>query len=124
MKENIERYDKNGIRLKEGDIIAECTIGESIWEDKGVILSRPLGIVQVYHNVNTTASLNPDENDSYNIIPIRKGSVQLTDKADKWMVNNLGNDERISELNISRYDGDFYAWDNIEVIGSIYNMDK
>ena len=31
MKELIPRKDKNGIQLKEGDIIAESEIGKSIW---------------------------------------------------------------------------------------------
>jgi hypothetical protein len=122
MKELIQRYDVNNIQLKEGDIVAESTIGKEIWEGAGIVESRPLGIIVVYHNPRITPEINVEETDCYNVMPIRKGRVKLTDKAKEWHRDRLSYDGEHTDLNISRYDGDFYAWDSIEKIGSIYDF--
>lgn len=122
IKELINREDKNGIRLKEGDIIAESNIGKTIWNGQGIVVSRPLGKVVVYDNALARIEGQPEESDCYNIIQIRKGSVKLTNQADDWMLDRLGDSNGYSELNVSTYDGIFTAWDNIEKIGSVYDL--
>jgi hypothetical protein len=124
MKETTNRKDRNDKRLNEGDIVAEGILGETIWDGKAIVEERPLGIVRIYHHPKVSSSLPPEETDCYNIEPLRVGKVRLTSLADQWMINNLAEGTWYSELNISRYDGCFYAWDNIEVIGSIYDLDK
>ena len=119
MKELIPRKYKNGIQLKEGDIIAESEIGKSIWDGQAIITSRPLGIVVVYHHPQLKEDIEPEETDSYNIKEIRCGTVKFTDKAKEWMKERLN-----GNLYLSKYDGKFYAWDNIEVIGNIYDLDE
>lgn len=119
----INRKDIHGVQLREGDIVAETTIGKEIWGGKGIVLTRPLGLVVCYSST-PSKMLPPEETDCYNITQIRKGSVQLTDKADDWMIDHMAGKDRISELNISRYDGDFYAWSDIEIIGNVFYMDK
>ena len=119
MKKYINRTDVNGVRLCEGDIIAESKKGKVIWDGKGVIKERPLGVVVTYPDMNAKPLYSPEETDKYNITQIRCGVVELTDKSSDWM--NDGDDT--CKLHLSRYDGAFYAWDDIERIGSVYDID-
>lgn len=114
----INRKDINGIQLFEGDIIAEGKVGEKIWDEQAIVLTRPLGMVQTY-NASPTSLLPPEETDCYNIIQIRKGIIQLAENATDWAKDHIG---EISDLHLSRYDGRFYNWDNIEKIGSVYDF--
>lgn len=89
--------DVNGIRLKSGDIVAEGKVGVSIWDGTAVVLRRPLGVVEIGETRD-------------NLIPIRTGSVLYTDDEDGG---------RIQKLYLSRHDGWFTAWDNVEKVGSV-----
>lgn len=119
MKEYINREDINGVRLREGDIVAECKKEKIIWDGKGIIRERPLGVVVTYFDMNAKPIYPPEETDKYNIVQIRCGVVELTDKSSDWMNSGDGT----CKLHLSKYDGGFYAWDNIEKIGSVYDMD-
>lgn len=121
-KELTNRKDIHGNYLKEGDIIAEGILGEEIWDGDGILISRPLGIVRVYSNQRSTAMIPPEETDCYNIEQIRVGKVQMTDKAEEWAKKKLFSEEGFCNIHISRYDGKFYNWDKVEVIGSIYDL--
>ena len=115
------RKDINGKELQVGDIVAECKIGQKIWNDGAVIVKRPLGVV-VSVPIKMTSIQQPEETDFYNIQPIRKGLVVLTDNADEFLqlyAKENEYDMPTMELNISRYDGNFYAWDDIEIIGTV-----
>ena len=93
---------------------------ENLFGDgQAIITSRPLGIVVVYHRPQLKEDIEPEETDSYNIKEIRCGTVKFTDKAKEWMKERLN-----GNLYLSKYDGKFYAWDNIEVIGNIYDLDE
>ena len=122
MRELIKRKDKNGVQLREGDIVAESSIGAVIWGGKGVIRSRPLGIVVVHFKAEVFPDIEPEEADMYDVVQCRKGIVELTEKADDWMtVSEKGSN--VLELNLSAWDSKFYGWDNVERIGSIYDLD-
>lgn len=123
-KELTNRKDIHGNYLKEGDIVAEGILGEEIWDGSGILILRPLGIVRVYNSQKSTAMLPPEETDCYNIEQIRKGKVQMTDKAEEWAKKKLFSKEGISDIHISRYDGRFYNWDKVEIIGSIYDLEN
>lgn len=120
-KELTNRKDIHGNYLKEGDIIAEGILGEEIWDGGGILISRPLGIVRIYNNQRSTAMVPPEETDCYNIEQIRIGKVQMTDKAEEWARKKLFSNG-FSDIHISRYDGKFYGWDKVEIIGSIYDL--
>lgn len=96
------KFDRNGLKVFEGDLIAETQLGQKIWEDTAVVTKQPIGVVvfqDTYWNVQQT----------------RKGEVLFIEdhkgigleKGDYW------------EVNISRYDGMFTEWNdgNFEVIG-------
>lgn len=119
----ITRKYKDGGYLEEGDIVAECQIGEIIWDGAAVIKERPLGVVVVYQNSNIIGMSPPEETDFYNIKPLRTGKIQLLDAAPEWMKKSFTTDYNgYSDLYLSTYDGQFYAWDNIEKIGTIYAL--
>lgn len=119
---DICRVDRNGIKLHEGDIVAECQVGDLTWEGKGIIRQRPLGVVVTCCTAHTCNMSEPEETDCYNIQQIRPGTVELTDNAPQWMVDSLSNGTQFASLHLSRFDGRFYAWDNIEIIGSVYDF--
>lgn len=120
-KELTNRKDIHGNYLKEGDIVAEGILGEKIWDGDGILISRPLGIVRVYNSQRSTAMIPPEETDCYNIEQIRNGKVQMTDKAEEWAKKKLFLNG-FCDIHISRYDGRFYNWDKVEIIGSIYDL--
>ena len=55
------------------------------------------------------------------MVQIKRGVVKLTDKAEEFLRKNSDSDG-FMDIHISRHDGNFYAWDNIEIIGSVYDM--
>ena len=117
----IARVDIHGTPLKEGDIVAEGKIDDEIWQGQAVILQRPLGIVVTYRNPTVIGFISPEETDFYNVVQIKRGVVKLTDKAEGFLRKNSDSDG-FMDIHISRHDGNFYAWDNIEIIGSVYDM--
>lgn len=117
MCEYIDKKDRNGKPLKDGDIIAEGLIGEIIWDGQAVITKRPLGILRVAKYPHARVIESPDEHLFYNLEPLRCGEVQLQESATESMKNNAEN-KKIA-LYLSSWDGEFYGWDNIECIGSI-----
>ena len=124
MKNKIARKDIKGVALVAGDIVAESTIGKSIWNDMGIVVKRPFGIVTIYHRPDSSEHFRAEEADCYNVMPIRKGAVELNNTASDWMKNIATVDKESGkmymDLNISCYDGSFYAWDTIE---KIYNVE-
>ena len=118
------RKDVNGVQLQEGDIIAAGKVGESTWGDTATLLSRPIGTVYLpkFHPQYHTKFLTIEENDCYNVKEIRPGEVAITKKADNWMKQNLCGGTGRCFVHLDTYDGDFYGWDNIEKIGSIYDF--
>lgn len=125
MNLNIPRKDINGISLMDGDIVAECSVGDVIWGGEGTIVKRPLGIVVVSHRPESSEHFVAEENDYYNVMQIRTGAVEINENSKAWMKNRSMIDKETGkmyiDLHISRYDGAFYAWDNIE---KIYNVDE
>ena len=116
----ISRKDINGVQLKEGDIVAECKVGEEIWDGEGIVISRPLGVVVIY-DTKPIPNQSITEENIYNLKQIRTGSVQITDKA-KIFVKTLADKNGIVSLHLSKYDGDFYNWNNVEKVGSVYDL--
>ena len=126
MRANIQQewpVDINGKKLKDGDIVAECQIGRKIWEDKGVITSRPIGIFHVLKNPKNYKEFVPERTDFYNITLLRTGTVEMLDKASnkEFFDESDPSVHRTVELYLSSYDGAFYGWDDIEIIGNIYD---
>lgn len=118
---SIARVDRNGTPLTDGDIVAECTLGEVIWNGEAKVVQRPLGIVTVYHKPLLKCATMPEETDFYNVQEIRPGRVELDDNAREFLRKNADK-HGFMGLHLSRYDGKFYAWDNIEIVGSVYDF--
>ena len=121
----IQRYDVNGVQLQEGDIVACGKVGKNIWDGTATILRRPIGIVYFpkEHPVYWDDLCIVEENDCYNVKEIRPGeAVAIKGKAEDWMLKNLCDENGRCYFHLSTYDGDFYGWDSIEKIGSIYDF--
>ena len=114
----IPRVDIHGNELKDRDIVAEGKVGDIIWNGQAKIIQRPLGLVVAYDNPNLRNLTEPEETDFYNLIEIRVGSVELTDDASEHLRKNA-NRFGFLPIHLSRYDGRFYNWDNIEVVGNV-----
>lgn len=113
----IDKVDRNGKLLKDGDIIAEGTVGELIWDGKAVVTKRPLGILHVKKQPAPKLIMCPDEHTFYNVEQLRCGEVQLQDDVPDFLFVNAVNGK--VPLYLSAWDGEFLVWDNIEMIGSI-----
>lgn len=114
------KKDINGVDIKEGDIVAEGIKGKEIWDGKAILVERPLGVVVVYNESRLTSKIDPEDGDFFNVIEIRHGSVRITDKAEGYLGNHSGS---YTKIYLSRYDGVFYGWDNVEVIGNVSSLD-
>lgn len=121
----IARYDVNGVQFLDGDIIAEGKRKEYIWGGQAIILSRPLAIIRIKEVSNSIINIIP-----YDIVQIRSGIVQLTDKASDMLKTSdrcfdidkmLIDFTRLSDLSKSHMLEEF--WNNVERIGNIYEMD-
>lgn len=118
---------KNGDPVMEGDIVAEGHIGELIWQDKGVIVRRPLGVVIIQPRKQLTIGNTVlDKSEFYNLREIRSGEAKFIEaNQEEWfkeMMKNTDEDQRVQQFHLSTIDGGFYAWDDVEKVGSIYDF--
>ena len=95
-------YDKNGIELRDGDIVAESEVGKVIWDGHCRIIEVPLGKVKIY------------EDGKVNVFSYKPGRVEelIPYDYDK-MREYVRNDGR---LYFSTWDGVCTAWDDITVV--------
>ena len=99
---HIPVYDKNGIELKDGDLVAESEVGKVIWDGWCRIVERPLGRVKVY------------KDGSVNIFLYKPGKVIAIE--DIPVENIKKYVEKDGRLYLSTYDGRFFKWNDIEII--------
>lgn len=129
VKELIPKYDIHGVQLHEGDIVAEGKLGELIWDGQGIIRERPLGVViYKWHSNLKNGSLDTIDTlrngtSWYNVCELRNGIAELTDVAGEHLMKSATSQKMI-EFTISHHDHLFQAWDDIEIIGSIYELDE
>ena len=98
---HIPVYDKNGVELKDGDLVAESEVGKVIWDGWCRIVERPIGKVKVY------------EDGSVNIFSYRPGKViAIKDILNENIKDHVEKDGR---LYLSTYDGIFFKWDDIQL---------
>ena len=111
--------DIHGDRLRDGDIVAEGIVGNVLWDGRAELVARPIGIFQVKSSGAVHMDDVPDRNDFYDVFPIRTGKVQIKD--DDMRRSFVSTDTDLVEIYLTRYDGRFYAWNNLEIIGNIYD---
>ena len=118
------RIDKDGNEIRHGDIIVEGSKDELFWDGKARIIIPPIGIAISYDKSLSTPSklFEPEKSSYYNVIQIMAGKAQLTDKADKWMKEQFGENDNCFSLHLSKYDGAFEGWKSCKIIGNIFRM--
>lgn len=116
MKELIPHCDIHSVQLHEGDIVAEGKLGELIWDGQGIIKRRPLGVV-IYNHPSKSK-----DDPWYNVYALRNGVAELTDST-KGPLMTTCTSQKLIEFSISHHDHIFQAWDDIEIIGTIYDLD-
>ncbi len=118
---HIPEFDRNGVHLKEGDIVAKCKIGDLIWNDNAKVIKRPLGIVTILDPMPD--ELGIEVGDCYNIVPIRTDIVKILNKENlKHLLPFIDNNDCCT-FYVGKIESDYYDWDNVEIIGSVYDFE-
>ena len=112
----IPEYDRNGVHLKEGDIVADCKVGDLIWDGSAQVIKRPLGVITLLQPMPD--QLGVEVADCYNILPIRAGIVKILNKEYLKHLQPFTDDDCCT-LYMSKIEADYYNWGNIEVIGTV-----
>lgn len=112
----IPEYDRNGVHLKEGDIVANCKVGDLIWDGDAQVIKRPLGVITILQPMPD--QLGVEVADCYNILPIRAGIVKILNKERLKHLQPFTDDDCCT-LYMSKIEADYYNWGNIEVIGTV-----
>jgi hypothetical protein len=112
----IPEYDRNGVHLKEGDIVADCKVGDLIWDGSAQVIKRPLGVITLLQPMPD--QLGVEVADCYNILPIRAGIVKILNKEHLKHLQPFTDDDCCT-LYMSKIEADYYNWGNIEVIGTV-----
>lgn len=112
----IPEYDRNGVHLKEGDIVANCKVGDLIWDGNAQVIKRPLGVITISQPMPD--QLGVEVADCYNILPIRAGIVKILNKERLKHLQPFTDDDCCT-LYMSKIEADYYNWGNIEVIGTV-----
>lgn len=120
-RRHIPEYDRNGVHLKEGDIIAKRKIGDLIWNGNAKVIKRPLGIVTICDP--TPDELGVEVGDCYNIIPIRTGLAKILNKENLKHLQPFMDGNDCCTFYVGKIETDYYDWDNVEVVGSVYDLD-
>ena len=117
--------DRNDVSLREGDIIRECVIGQSVWDGEGVIVECPLGLVVVGSTKLNGQYSIPEITDRYNVISLKPGLVKLVENNESIFLRHYEKDgDYYCPIHLTTYDGKFYGWNNIEKIGSVYDIEE
>lgn len=110
--------DAFGHELRDGDLIAEGLIGGKIWDGAGEIVRRPIGLFRVVSNPRVGTLLPPERGDFFSVVPLRVGRARVLDDSLREM---FGNDADEVDLYLNCWDGEFLGWDDVEVIGNVYD---
>lgn len=115
--------DKNGVTLCAGDIIAEGTLGEDIWEGAGKIIRRPLGIVWAE---NTLTKKRFDEDRLYGVFEIATGSVLIDKDIPEHhpLYPTYSKGQKIFPFHLSNEYNEYLSWDDCELIGSVLDLER
>lgn len=120
-RRHIPEYDRNGVHLKEGDIIAKCKVGELIWDGSARVIKRPLGVITISQPMPD--QLGVEVADCYNILPIRTGIVKILNKERLKHLQPFMDGNDCCTFYVGKIEADYYNWDNVEVVGSVYDLD-
>lgn len=117
----IPEYDRNGVHIKEGDIVANCKVGDLIWDGSAQVIKRPLGVITISQPMPD--QLGVEVADCYNILPIRTGIVKILNKERLKHLQPFMDDNDCCTFYMSKIGCDYYNWGNTEVIGTVSDLD-
>ena len=118
--------DKNSVSLYNGDIIAEGTLGEDIWDGAAKIIRRPLGIIWCS---NTLTKNRFDEDRLFGVIEILAGTVLINkDKIAErhYPISDIYNKDgqQLFTIHMSNEYNQYMSWDDCELVGNVFDIEK
>lgn len=61
--------------------------------------------------------------DCYNVLPIRAGIVKILNKERLKHLQPFMDGNDCCTFCVGKIEADYYDWDNVEVVGSVYDLD-
>ena len=114
----LSKKDRFGNFIKEGDFLAEGTVGEFIWNGRAFIVERPVGkvIVTEIENDDLPFEIIEGKKYFYNLQSVKTGLLKLVKNGEYDFLDSYVDEKGLGKLYLDCWDGVFLDWNNVEII--------